>query len=217
MKSLDRKLRRDLWHMKGQVLAIVLVIMSGISTFVMFLSTMDSLNRTRDAFYADNRFADVFASLKRAPESLTERIRDIPGVNLVETRVAADVKVDIPGFSEPVSARLVSLPDYGRPVLNRLYLRNGRLPEPGRDNEVVVSEAFAEAHGFSTRRFLRRRHQRALENPHHNGHRAVAGVRAAGASWRDKPGLQALRHPLDGTEKRWALPTTWTEPSTTWC
>lgn len=136
--------------MRGQVLAIALVIVSGVSTFVMFLSTMDSLNRTRDSFYRDSGFADIFASLKRAPESLKERIRDIPGVNLVETRVAADVKLDIPGFSEPVSARLVSLPDYGKPLLNRLYLRAGRLPQPGRDNEVVVSEAFAEAHGFST-------------------------------------------------------------------
>jgi putative ABC transport system permease protein len=150
MKSLDRKLLRDLWHMKGQVLAIVLVIISGVSTFVMFLSTMDSLNRTRDAFYANSDFADVFAPLKRAPESLKERISGIPGVNLVETRVAADVKLAVPGFAEPVSARLVSLPDYGRSLLNRLYLRTGRLPQPGRDNEVVVSEAFAEAHGFST-------------------------------------------------------------------
>ncbi len=136
--------------MKGQVLAIVLVIMSGVSTFVMFLSTMDSLNRTRDAFYAGSAFADVFASLKRAPESLKERIRDIPGVNVVETRVSADVKLDIPGFFEPVSARLVSLPDYNEPLLNKLYLRKGRLPEPEKDNEVVVSEAFAQAHGFST-------------------------------------------------------------------
>ena len=136
--------------MKGQVLAIVLVIMSGVSTFVMFLSTMDSLNRTRDAFYAENGFAEVFASLKRAPESLKERLREVPGVNQVETRVSAEVKLDIPGFSEPVSARLLSLPDREEPLLNRLYLRKGRLPQPAKDDEVVVSEAFAQAHAFST-------------------------------------------------------------------
>ncbi len=149
MKSLDRKLLRDLWHIKGQAFAIILVIASGIGTFVMFLTTMDSLNRTRDAFYREYRFAEVFASLKRAPESLGERIRDIPGVNVVETRVAADVKLDIPGFDEPVTGRLVSLPDDGRPVLNRLYLRQGRLPARWRENEVAVSEAFAEAHRFA--------------------------------------------------------------------
>jgi putative ABC transport system permease protein len=149
MKALDKKLWRDLWQMKGQALAIVLVIMSGVSTFVMFISTMDSLNITRDRFYRDNSFADVFASLKRAPEDLKERIREIPGVNLVETRVAADVKLDIQGFNEPVTARLVSVPDNGPQVLNRLYLRRGRMVDPTKDNEVIVSEAFAEAHGFS--------------------------------------------------------------------
>ncbi|NTW57756.1 MAG: ABC transporter permease [Nitrospirae bacterium] len=149
MKSLDKKLLRDLWHMKGQAFAIALVIMSGVSTFVMFRATMDSLYLTRDRFYDEHGFADVFAPLKRAPESLAERIRQAPGVGLVETRVAADVKLDIAGFGEPVTARLVSLPDHGRPLLNRLYLRQGRLPEPGRDSEVVVSEAFAQAHRFA--------------------------------------------------------------------
>src|SRR5512144_2197223 len=111
MKALDKKLFRDLWHMKGQAFAIILVIVSGVSTFVMFLSVMDSLNLTRDRFYDEHRFADVFASLKRAPESVRERIREIPGAAMVETRVAADVKLDIPGLNEPVSAHLVSLPD----------------------------------------------------------------------------------------------------------
>src|SRR5512146_603622 len=116
MKALDKKLWRDLWLMKGQALAIVLVIVSGVATFVMFIGVMHSLNATRDAFYRDFAFADVFGSLKRSPESLKERIRGIPGVNLVETRVAADVKLDIKGFNEPVSARLMSVPNYGRPL-----------------------------------------------------------------------------------------------------
>ncbi|MBI5640069.1 MAG: ABC transporter permease [Nitrospirae bacterium] len=148
MSPLDRKLLRDLWRMKGQALAIVLVIASGVATFVMLISTMTSLNITRDRFYRDYGFAEVFAPLKRAPESLKERISGIPGVDRMETRVVADVKLDIRDFPEPVTARLVSLPDVGRPLLNRIFLRNGRLVEAWRDDEVVVSEAFAEAHGF---------------------------------------------------------------------
>jgi len=149
VKTLDRKLLRDLWKMKGQAFAIVLVIISGVATFVMFLSTMNSLNLTRTRFYQDYRFADVFASLKRAPEGLKYRISEIPGVDKVETRVVADVKLDIKGFHEPVTAKLISLPDDGRPLLNMLYLRKGRMVETGKDNEVIISEAFAEAHGFS--------------------------------------------------------------------
>lgn len=149
MKALDRKLLRDLWKMKGQALAIVLVIASGVSAFVMLISTMTSLNLTRDKFYREYAFADAFASLKRAPEGLKYRIREITGVKQIETRVVAAVKLDIKGFAEPVTARVVSVPDAGAPLLNRLYLRRGRLVDPWRDDEAVMSEAFAEAHGFN--------------------------------------------------------------------
>ncbi len=146
MKALDHKLRRDLWNMKGQVLAICLVIASGVCTYVLLISTMHSLNLTRDRFYDDYDFAGVFASLKRAPESLSQRVREIPGVNQLETRVVAHVKLDIKGFPEPVTAKLVSVPDYSGPLLNRLFIRRGRPVDPSKDNEVVVSEAFADAH-----------------------------------------------------------------------
>ncbi|MBI5197161.1 MAG: ABC transporter permease [Nitrospirae bacterium] len=149
MNSLDRKLWRDLWKMKGQALAIVFVIIGGVATFVMFLITMDSLNSTRDQYYRDYRFADVFASLKRAPEGLKERIRAIPGVDQVETRVTAGVKLNVPGFSEPVTGRLLSVPDTGPPHLNVLYLRKGRMIDPKNPGEALVSEKFAEAHGLS--------------------------------------------------------------------
>lgn len=135
--------------MKGQVIAIALVITSGASAFIMLTSAMDSLNATREKFYRDYRFADVFASLKRAPEGVRERILEIPGVDRVETRVAADVKLDIKGFEDPVTAKLVSIPDEHEPLLNGVFIRKGRLPEPRSDSEALVSEAFAEAHGFS--------------------------------------------------------------------
>lgn len=134
--------------MKGQILAIVLVIASGISAYVMLISAMDSLRVTQEKYYREYRFAHVFASLKRAPESLKRRIGEIPGVDKVETRVVAEVKLDIAGFPEPVTARAVSLPDTGPPLLNALFVRKGRLPEPWTDKEAVVSESFAEAHGF---------------------------------------------------------------------
>lgn len=149
MKTLDRKLARDLWRMRGQVLAISLVVMSGVATFIMFVSTMDSLTLTRDRFYRDYNFADVFVSLKRAPESLKEKIKEVAGVHQVETRVSAYVKLAIAGYDEPVNARVISTPDDGEQMLNRLCLRRGRLADPARDNEVVVNETFAKAHGFA--------------------------------------------------------------------
>jgi putative ABC transport system permease protein len=66
----------------------------------------------------------------------------------VATRIVNPVIIDITGMDEPATGMLISIPDHGEPAVNRLYLRSGRLPEPGRSDEAAIIEAFAEAHGF---------------------------------------------------------------------
>lgn len=134
--------------MKGQVFAISMVVMSGVATFILFISTMHSLDFTRSKFYREYNFADVFVNLKRAPESLKDKLKNINGVRQLETRVSAYAKLDIQGYAENVTGKIVSIPDDGNPLLNRLYIRQGRLPDPFKDNEVVINETFAQAHGF---------------------------------------------------------------------
>lgn len=146
LSALDRKLVRDLWRLRGQVLAVGLVVASGIALLVMALTSIEALQRTADAYYERYRFAQVFATAKRAPERLADRIAAIPGVQTVETRIDGFATVDIAGFAEPVGGALVSVPERGAPLLNRLALRQGRWVEPGRPDEVIISEPFAEAH-----------------------------------------------------------------------
>lgn len=143
---LDRKLVRDLWGMKGQAFAIGLVLAAGISMYVTYLSNFDSLRRTQDAYYERFRFADIFAACKRAPLRVEERLRDVPGVAAVSTRVVVDVTLDIAGVTEPVKGRLISVEAGRRPALNDLFLRHGRWIEAGRAGDVLVNEAFALAH-----------------------------------------------------------------------
>jgi putative ABC transport system permease protein len=144
MRALDRKLVRDLWGLKGQALAIALVIGGGVATFIMSTSVLDSLRLTQAVFYRDYRFADAWVALKRAPESVRVQVEAIPGVHLVETRVVAGANLEVAGFTDPVTAQILSLPVR----LNDLYLKGGRLPEPSREAEVLVGDAFATAHGF---------------------------------------------------------------------
>lgn len=148
MRALNRKLLRDLATLKGQAAAIALVIASGVMTLMIAVTTLDALSLTQQRFYEDFHFADVFADLTRAPEGVSERLRAIPGVNRVETRVKAPVRLEVPGFDEPARGLLLSIPDQRKPLLNQLYLREGRLPEPGRADEVAVSDGFAGAHGL---------------------------------------------------------------------
>jgi putative ABC transport system permease protein len=143
IRPLDRKLLRDIWSLKGQALAISLVIGAGVAMFIMYLSTFHSLRLTQEAYYERYRFGHVFTRLTRAPNSLADRIAELPGVARVETRVVVDVTLDVPGLAEPASGRLIGVDVPMRPMLNDVFLRRGRLPAPGRPDEVLVSEGFA--------------------------------------------------------------------------
>ena len=144
MKAFDRKLLRDLWGMRSQAVAIAFVVLAGVATYVSMRNVMASLEVTLDSYYREYRFADGFASARRVPESVRERLAAIPGVSALETRVTAPVNLEVPGFDEPVAGLLVSVPEERQPVLNRLFLREGRLVRAGREDEVVLNEAFAE-------------------------------------------------------------------------
>ncbi|WP_417738018.1 ABC transporter permease [Rosistilla oblonga] len=148
MLKLDRKLIRDLMQMKGQVVAIVLVIAAGVATFVMSMCSYASLATSKDSFYREFRFADVFSSARRVPDTMLPRIAQISGVASVEARIVDDVLLDVPEMADPATARLISVPERGDAVLNKLYIARGRMLEAGRTGEVVVSEVFADAHGF---------------------------------------------------------------------
>jgi putative ABC transport system permease protein len=87
----------------------------------------------------------VFATAKRAPQSLAERIRAIPGVAEVETRVVRDAQLSLSEVVPPMIARLIGY-DFERPPgMNRLTLKSGRWPAPQARGEVVVNQRFLEA------------------------------------------------------------------------
>ena len=148
MRPLNLKLLRDLGGMKGQMTAVALVMACGLTMMIMARGLIVSLETARDAYYSSHRFADVFCDLKRAPKALRPRLAAIAGVAAVETRVKGAAVLDLPGMKEPADGIMLSLPDEHPQELNLLYLRSGRLPEPGSHGEVVLSEAFAQAHGY---------------------------------------------------------------------
>ena len=149
MSMLDIKLLRDLRRLWAQCLAIALVVGGGVATLTMAVGSHRSLDETRIAYYERYRFADVFATVRRAPKSLVDQIREIPGVAAVDARITKLALLDIPNVAEPATGQVISLPEIGEPFLNRLYMRVGRTPEPHRSEEVVVNETFAKAHGFT--------------------------------------------------------------------
>jgi putative ABC transport system permease protein len=145
LPHLDRKLLRDLKRLRGQVAAVSIVMACGLAMMITTRSLIASLDGTRADYYESNRFADVFGSVKRAPNQLATRLAALPGVAGVQTDIAGQVTLDLPGIDEPASGLVRSLPDFGEPELNRPYLRRGRWLAPGSRRELLVGEAFAEA------------------------------------------------------------------------
>ncbi len=145
LSQLDRKLLRDLRKMKGQAIAVALVMACGLAMMIMARSLIYSLESTREEYYEANRFAQVFAHVKRAPNSIAERVTQIPGVARVQVGISVQVTLDIPALDEPASGLVLSLPEFGTQELNRLFLRSGGWISPGARGEVLVGEAFAEA------------------------------------------------------------------------
>jgi putative ABC transport system permease protein len=145
VRSLDRKLLRDLWSLKTQVVSVALVIACGIGGFIGSLSTHSSLLWSRQNYYDTARFAHVFATAKRAPGALAQKLRDVPGVSEVETRVVRDAQLSLPGVTPPMIARLIGIDFERLPGVNRLTLKSGRWPAPGSSREVVVNQRFFEA------------------------------------------------------------------------
>jgi putative ABC transport system permease protein len=146
VRALDRKLVRDLRQIWAQALAIALVLGCGIMLMVGAQGTQRSLEETRAAYYERFRFADIFAQAIRAPRALLSEIAAIDGVALAEGRITFNAVLDIAGMDEPATARVLSLPAAGAPLLNVPLLRAGRMPDPDRPEEVLINEPFGEAH-----------------------------------------------------------------------
>ncbi len=150
MRALDRKVLRDLRLLWSQALTIALVVASGIGGFLAMLSAVDSLGQARDDFYASGAFAEVFVSVRRAPEAALDPIRALPGVVDVQGTVEATARVSVPGSTDPVVGQLIGLDTRIPQRLNRVQLREGRWPEPARGGggelEAVANEGFMQAH-----------------------------------------------------------------------
>ncbi|HVB57315.1 MAG TPA: ABC transporter permease, partial [Candidatus Acidoferrales bacterium] len=145
MTALNKKLFRDLWHMRGQLVTVALVAACGIATYVTMRGTYESIRSAQQDYYTRYRFADIFAHLKRAPDSLAATIAAIPGVSSVQTRVVVEVTLDVPGLEEPALGRLISIPARETPMLNSLCIRSGSYLDPSRRDGVIISESFGKA------------------------------------------------------------------------
>ena len=197
ISPLDRKLLRDLWQMRSLAAAIAVVMGCGVALFILSRSMFHSLELTQRTYYERYNFADVFASLKRAPDSLIDRIAQVPGVAQAQRRIVVPVNLSIPNFDEPVAGRLISVPDDGQPLLNQLFLRRGSWLTPRSDDEVLAGEAFVDANDLEVGDPISAVINGRLKRLQNRGRRAVARIHLRDQARRHGARQPPLRRVVD--------------------
>ena len=215
-RCIDRKLLRDLWRMRGQALAIALVIGAGVALFVLMLSTYESLDLTQSTYYERYRFADVFASLERAPtRARAADRRDSRASPGVETRVVADVTLDVPGWraghrpADLDARRSTAAPE--RPLPAR-----GPLARAGPSDEVLVVETpspqpTGSTPGDTLAALINGRRRRRCASSASRCRPSTSTASGRASSLPDDARFGVLW--MDAA--RWRPPSTWRAPSTT--
>ncbi len=148
MRALSRKLWREIWRQRGQMLSIAAVVAVGIMVVLTLRGAYDSLVVSQDVYYRESRMPTIWAELRRAPQSVRGRIAALPGVTGVDTRVTFTATLDIPGLAAPGQGRLVSVPARRDSMLGDITITEGRYVS-ARRGEVIVSQKFADANGFT--------------------------------------------------------------------
>lgn len=142
MRVLNRKLLRDLFQSKGQVIAVLAVIACGIAVYVAFYSSYQNLLLTRDSYYARYRFHDISVQMEKAPESAVFRVASLPGVIEARGRIVKDVSLNLSGDDENRVARLISLPERRSNLIDGIHLVRGRFFNPDVPDEAIAEERF---------------------------------------------------------------------------
>ncbi len=143
---LRRMLWRDLRASSILLLAVTAIIAIGVMCFIAMQSAYFNLRQAMDSYYRDCRMADFWLDLKKIPVAEIPTLLRVPGVAQWRERIQFAATVDMPGYDYPINARVLSLPDVERPVLNDIVLRRGGHFSNRRANEVIVNDAFARRH-----------------------------------------------------------------------
>ncbi len=148
MKTLDRKLLREVKHSRGLILTITSLMAVGVMCFIYMHSAYDNLNLAKEQYYSQCRMADFWIDVKKAPLAELAALTKIPGISEIRPRIQSFATVDLERVEEPLNSLVLSLPDTQRPVINDIVLKRGGYFTGRRRNEVIVNDAFARQHGL---------------------------------------------------------------------
>lgn len=143
MKKLNKMIIREIFKSKGQFIAAAAVIFAGITMFSASYMSYQNLKNSVARYYEQYSFLDYYAELQSLSPAGVKEVKALDGVRDAIGRISTDVGADM-GKNKRVTVRLISLPDYGQPAVNKLVFRSGGYFSDTDQNSCLVSRKFAE-------------------------------------------------------------------------
>lgn len=146
MARLNRKLLRDLASHWAQVTAIIAVISLGIIMFTGPLLATRDLRDSVNSIYKRTRYEDFSVRFDSAPASSASGVASLPGARAAEGRLVRDSQARTRG--QKFTARVVTVPDAGRPSVNGVIVDEGSYLPVGKAGWCMVEKHLARELGL---------------------------------------------------------------------
>lgn len=145
MKKLDLRLFRMIKNTKGQYIAVLSIIITGIFVFTAVNNSAVNLKDSINDYYVATNFADIFVQGSSMPERLEKQLKGPNGIKEAEVRLVFDTKFLTGNDDDNVNVRIVSVHQRENKI-NELFMKSGKRALSG--NDIIVIEKFAEARGI---------------------------------------------------------------------
>src|SRR6056297_103471 len=146
MKPLNKRVLRKLKESKLQYIAIMVVMMVGLSLYISFNMGIYNFENSVFTYYEKNNLADISAEVVKIPMNSIDDLKKIEGVKTVEGRIKMDVPLKVEDPTEKVTARIISVPEDQK--INQMYLIDGKLGLSDY-KEAYVIEHFVQGRGIT--------------------------------------------------------------------
>ena len=134
---------------KLQFIAVILVIILGVTLFVSIFGAYRNLLLTKDTYFTEQNLCDFYIYLQKAPYEALKKIKKVAGIKKVSGRIEYDVSVDLNDGSQNKVGRILSVPPkYSKHTINNIYMLKGKYFTHPNTPEVIVNDRFAKANSL---------------------------------------------------------------------
>jgi len=142
--ALGRKLMRDMWKNRMQLMAVVLLCALGTWVFSGLDAAWRMLELSADTYFENQNLADLWITMEKADGEALTRIRHIEGVFQAQSRASHELEVDLP--HEP---RLMATAYEEAIAVNEPLLYEGEALDAHDRRGCLLDREFALANGLS--------------------------------------------------------------------